>query len=266
MTGPSNPEPFRRLLRWYPAAWRRRNEDAVVGVLIDEAEAAGRSRPTPSDRRSLFLGGIRERFLAEGRPSRATLAAFATALAFSAFYVIVVSWSPGVTFAGTVGPFTNGTVVAVLLLLAAFISAVVNRAGASRAFAYLAALTEVGVWIVGSVVHGLGPTLSTALLFAGLATMAGLRPTSIIQLAKLVGATTLALVPCFIVPIVAADIAILADPIGRADPTGAVIGYVVVPLIGWSAATLVAVAGAVLLFRSGFRARPATAEDQELTS
>ena len=265
MTGPLNSEPFRRLLRWYPADWRRRNEEAVVGVLIDEALAAGRSQPSPSDRRSLFFGGIRERFLAEESPSRVTLAAFAAALGFSALYVMLVSWSPGVSFAGKVGPFSNGTVIAVLLLVAAFVSAVSKRAGASRAFAYLAALTEVGVWIVGSAIHGLGPSLSTALLFAGLAIMAGVRPTSILQLAKLVGAILLALVPSVVVPIVVTDIATLADPISRTEPSGLVIRYFVLPMIGWSATTLVAVAGALLLSRSAFRTRAAAAANQEPT-
>ena len=37
---------YRRMLRWYPRQWRSRNEDAVTGVLLDQAEHEARTAPS----------------------------------------------------------------------------------------------------------------------------------------------------------------------------------------------------------------------------
>jgi hypothetical protein len=263
--GKPKPDSFRRLLAWYPGPWKRRNADILTDLLVEQAEAEGRTRPTHSDRRSLFFGGIQEHLLIEESPSRATLLAFAVALAFSAFYLFIASWAPNVRFAGTVGPFGNGTVIALVLLLVAFVSSISNRAGAARMFAYLAALIEIVVWAASLTMHGLGPSLTTALLFAGLAFTTGYSPSSVRQLAKFGGAIFLALVARFTAPMVVVEVMILLDPIGRGDPSHSVVGYVVLPLIGWTVATLAAAAGATLLFRSALRKRPNAVKDPEST-
>ncbi|WP_375423826.1 hypothetical protein [uncultured Friedmanniella sp.] len=51
----------RRLLRCYPAAWRRRHEDEMVAVLLDQADAAGRSSLTASVALDLVGHGAEER-------------------------------------------------------------------------------------------------------------------------------------------------------------------------------------------------------------
>jgi len=41
---------YRRLLRWYPRAWRATNGEVLLGILLDDAEAQGRVVPTTLDR------------------------------------------------------------------------------------------------------------------------------------------------------------------------------------------------------------------------
>ena len=48
---------YRRLLRWYPRSWRAYHGEALLGIMLDEAEALGRSRPTVGQRWSAFLHG-----------------------------------------------------------------------------------------------------------------------------------------------------------------------------------------------------------------
>lgn len=37
---------YARLLRWYPRHWRERHGQALLGVMLDDAEHHGRARPT----------------------------------------------------------------------------------------------------------------------------------------------------------------------------------------------------------------------------
>lgn len=48
---------YRRMLRSYPASWRRTNEEALVGLLLDEAEARGQTKPRFGERMSAALHG-----------------------------------------------------------------------------------------------------------------------------------------------------------------------------------------------------------------
>lgn len=52
---------YRRLLRWYPRSWRAYHGEALLGIMLDEAEALGRSRPTVGQRWSAFLHGTGNR-------------------------------------------------------------------------------------------------------------------------------------------------------------------------------------------------------------
>ena len=52
---------YRRLLRWYPRSWRAHHGEALLGIMLDEAEALGRSRPTVGQRWSAFLHGTGNR-------------------------------------------------------------------------------------------------------------------------------------------------------------------------------------------------------------
>lgn len=55
-------ERFRRLLRWYPRAWRDQNGDILLGTMLDDAERTGRSSPSVLTRLSAFSHGVGTRF------------------------------------------------------------------------------------------------------------------------------------------------------------------------------------------------------------
>jgi hypothetical protein len=52
---------YRAALRWYPGRWRDRNEDVVVGTLLDVADAEGRQAPTREELRDLRRSGLAAR-------------------------------------------------------------------------------------------------------------------------------------------------------------------------------------------------------------
>lgn len=52
---------YARLLRWYPASWRRTHGDVVLGTMLDAAEAEGRDAPTPAERRDAMIDGLAHR-------------------------------------------------------------------------------------------------------------------------------------------------------------------------------------------------------------
>jgi len=54
-------ERYRRLLRAYPASWRARREEEVLAVLLDDAQAHGRSRPTAREVLDLAGAGLAAR-------------------------------------------------------------------------------------------------------------------------------------------------------------------------------------------------------------
>jgi hypothetical protein len=49
---------YRAALDWYPRGWREENGEAILGTLLDEAEATGRERPRFGDVVNLALHGI----------------------------------------------------------------------------------------------------------------------------------------------------------------------------------------------------------------
>jgi hypothetical protein len=58
---------YRRALRWYPAKWRNRNEDVVVGTLMDVAEQDGRTTPASGELANLRATGFAARLGPLGR-------------------------------------------------------------------------------------------------------------------------------------------------------------------------------------------------------
>ena len=52
---------YRKALARYPRTWRRDHEEALLGVLLDNAEAEGRDRMSRTDRRDLAANGRRLR-------------------------------------------------------------------------------------------------------------------------------------------------------------------------------------------------------------
>lgn len=61
MNRPAGERRFRRLLRWYPRAWRGEHGQALLGMLLDDADLAGRERPTAADTRAAIVHGLAAR-------------------------------------------------------------------------------------------------------------------------------------------------------------------------------------------------------------
>ncbi|GAA2891970.1 hypothetical protein [Microbacterium esteraromaticum] len=70
---------YRRLLRWYPLAWRLQNGEALIGTALDAAEAEARTRPTVAEAREMILHGIAHRATVRAALSAAVLALLCTA-------------------------------------------------------------------------------------------------------------------------------------------------------------------------------------------
>lgn len=118
---------YRRLLRWYPGRWRRQNEDALIGTLLDVAESEGRNRPRRSEVVDLAANGIGTRVAAvlpAAARDRAASFALGTGLAWSLVYFIVQDWIPWNPRAhnyalNPMGPFnSSGVIVTALWVLA----------------------------------------------------------------------------------------------------------------------------------------------------
>lgn len=168
---------YRQLLRWYPRRWRARNEQAVIGVLLDQAENDGRKTPTVADRASLIGGGLHERLLRAERPSALTVVALSTAVAFSLWYLVVITWAPGTVFAGTFGPFTNPAVITVGIFVVALGCALAGRPRLARAVSALAALCAVILFALAVNRGWLGPGPVPTAVFVGLGIAGTVRAT-----------------------------------------------------------------------------------------
>lgn len=52
---------YRHALRWYPRRWRARHQAALLGILLDQAEAEGRTHMSTADRSNLTRHGLAHR-------------------------------------------------------------------------------------------------------------------------------------------------------------------------------------------------------------
>ncbi|PPH96026.1 hypothetical protein C5C56_15460 [Rathayibacter sp. AY1D1] len=84
----SSVDAYMRALRWYPAAWRDANAEAVVGAFLDRDEAIGTEGPTPRDRKELAWAGLRETFVGAGRQGRRSSSAIG-------LLFLLAAWSYG---------------------------------------------------------------------------------------------------------------------------------------------------------------------------
>lgn len=80
---------YRRLLRSYPPAWRRQHGEALLGTLLDVADARGGTGPTLAEAGDLVVRGlgVRLAYLAPGRATREL--ASAVALVFGTGLAVV---------------------------------------------------------------------------------------------------------------------------------------------------------------------------------
>jgi hypothetical protein len=85
---------YRDALRWYPKRWRRRNEDAVVGTLLDAAEEDHRAIPARGELANLRANALATRLGPLGRipaPVRDRVAALTTGLGAGIAIVALVA-------------------------------------------------------------------------------------------------------------------------------------------------------------------------------
>jgi hypothetical protein len=136
---------MRRALAWYPAEWRLRHGDAMLGVLMDLAEAEGASGPRPAQRLDLAVHGLAERlvgrFPASARSLTAT-SAFLGGTAFALFHFVFFEWEPWATtnLAGQwAHPFSTLSAWPELVWLAGALCFLVGWPRTAKAFVGLAA-------------------------------------------------------------------------------------------------------------------------------
>lgn len=155
-----------RWLSWYPAEWRAANGEALRGSLLDEAEAAGRTRLTFGDRLALASAGLTAR---EVRRRRLTAVLASVALVvYLAFYAAFITWSPGYTGPGALWGFSNPVMSAGVVALAAAGATLLVRPRVALLLGVVAASSAIGFGVAGPVLGWQGPGIGFVTLFVGL--------------------------------------------------------------------------------------------------
>jgi uncharacterized membrane protein len=222
---------YRRLLLWYPSEWRANHGEAMLGTLLDQADAEGRTRVTASDRIGLVVGGIRERLRESRRPSRPNIVALAAATALSLFYLTII-WAPGIRYAGTAGPFSNPSVITCALLFGALALTLAARPRMARLLLVASIVVELSIGILSQRLAWLGPSWYTVILFTGLALLSLWPLRRLSSAAAMVGALILIAGGATLIPTAWNALSDLG-PWAIAAATVAVM--LIVLIIGWSA-------------------------------
>lgn len=76
---------YARMLRWYPKAWREENGAALLGAMLDSADAHGRLKPSTGERFSSVAHGVGTRLDAK-LATRSGIAAIVVALAVGVIF------------------------------------------------------------------------------------------------------------------------------------------------------------------------------------
>lgn len=141
---------YRAVLRWYPTRWRAKNEDVVVGTLLDVADAQSRDKPRLAELVNLGIHGLftRLRMLPSAVPEavrdRTSTAALAVGAAIALTAIMQLESEPerGAYFFGregvTFGVFASP---AILVYAAWLVTLLVAIAGFTTAARWAAAAT-----------------------------------------------------------------------------------------------------------------------------
>lgn len=134
---------YRRALRWYPGSWRRANEDAIVGTLLDGAE--GRDAPRPGEVANLALNGLFARFGWVGKVvpasvrDRASTVALGFGFGVTVVMLVMQEWAPWAAPVAyvpqpalSIGPFHGWGGVLYSVWAVAFIAAVAGLRTVAR--------------------------------------------------------------------------------------------------------------------------------------
>jgi hypothetical protein len=110
--------PFRRVLRWYSRAWRRRHGEVVLSTLLDVAAADGRTAPTAAETRRAALHGTADR-LGRRFALVTALAAVAAAVTVGILWTVVTTGDLAlVLLAGVIPALASASIVATARLRA----------------------------------------------------------------------------------------------------------------------------------------------------
>lgn len=225
---------YRTLVRWYPASWRKRNGEAIVSVLMDEDDAHGRVAPTLAGQVSIVAGGLHERFIAPERLNRLGLGAQIAAAAFSVWYLAVIAWAPGISYPGTLGPFSNPMAVVGAMLSIGLVCALLGRGRTARLVAILSVPVTILIGTMSASNSWLGPGLPAVVIFAGLGLMAGLPLRSASDVGRVLCALVLVVLGIQLAQIVLARLPVLtSSPVGMGLAIGALMAFTAAFVLLW---------------------------------
>ena len=192
---------YRAALDWYPSSWRAKNGEAMLGTLLDEAEATGRDKPRLGDLANLAMHGLRAQLVrlslvvparVRDRVSAITLA---TGFAFALVMFVAAEWAPWAArgpwngwiadwrpMGGEVpgfGPFASAAAGLYLLWIVAFVLAIVGLPRVASVTLILTLPTSAVIIDLGTRVETmryvrLAPDGSVLLLLGTLAVIASL--------------------------------------------------------------------------------------------
>lgn len=140
---------YRRLLRWYPKPWRQAHGDALIGTLMDEADAKDRFLVEPGEWRSFAAAGITarlDRIVMRNVRDTAAAIALALGLATSIPQFVYASWQPSWSDAPrSFGPFFNASPVLTVLWVIAAVAALAGKWWVGRVTLVLSAVVALSL-------------------------------------------------------------------------------------------------------------------------
>jgi hypothetical protein len=135
---------YRTALRWYPGPWRMKNEEVVLGTLLDKAEGEGRAEPRLTELANLAANGVANhlRLIPSAIPStvrdRASTAALAVGTAIALTAAMQLEGRPDryMEFFGReyalFGPFASPAIIVYAAWIAAFFASIAGYATVAR--------------------------------------------------------------------------------------------------------------------------------------
>lgn len=178
---------YRQALRWYPKSWRTRNEDVVLGTLLDVADEDGRDAPAKGELANLRNEALASRFRWIDRvlpsPVRDRVSAIAygtgfgialVAALFSLINVPQLYLQPENDNPVTFGPFLSPAIVLYGLWILAFVTRAVGFVVIARVLLVLSILAGFAARFVGELVlfDNVFPTTTFVTVMALLALLA----------------------------------------------------------------------------------------------
>ncbi|MDX3659798.1 hypothetical protein PV646_21060 [Streptomyces sp. ID05-26A] len=138
---------YRRLIRWYPAAYRAEREQEMLGTLCDMAEP-DQTRPTPRERTSLLRGAVRAHAREAGDGIRGATAAATVPVAALVTGYLVALWAltaldaTGLTETVSIGSLLDhlGLAIITTFWLGVIVSVRLDHTRSARVFAVAAGL------------------------------------------------------------------------------------------------------------------------------